>query len=221
MRSSTLLPRSTATVRLASTGVVLLAVCPDLRKPTDRMNINKPTKTMLAISCSNGEGFIKKTSLWLFSQVVPVRRARPFHSSAKRKRRGRPPSTREGEERLPRKHADSELLNEPASVCAVRAFHSTSRLPYASHELFFCLQTVCCAGGRVIRTASMSTINELTGDNCSQELTWNEILYDDGLAARVGRSSFRWLTFTVCTIGIIGKARRTIRNGCIDHQRSV
>ncbi|CAF1575909.1 unnamed protein product [Adineta ricciae] len=36
------------------------------------------------------------------------------------------------------------------------------------------------------------------------ELSWNEILYDDGLAARVTGSSFRSITIGVCLIGIIG-----------------
>jgi hypothetical protein len=37
------------------------------------------------------------------------------------------------------------------------------------------------------------------------ELTWNEILYDGGLATWVPRSSFRWLTICVCIIGVLGK----------------
>lgn len=36
------------------------------------------------------------------------------------------------------------------------------------------------------------------------QLSWNEILYDDGLAARVTGSSFRSITIGVCLIGIIG-----------------
>ena len=37
------------------------------------------------------------------------------------------------------------------------------------------------------------------------ELTWNEILYDGGLATWIPRSSFRWLTITICLIGVLGK----------------
>ncbi|CAF0826070.1 unnamed protein product [Adineta steineri] len=40
--------------------------------------------------------------------------------------------------------------------------------------------------------------------NTIHELTWNEILYDNGLATHVARSSFRWLTICICLIGIIG-----------------
>lgn len=39
----------------------------------------------------------------------------------------------------------------------------------------------------------------------SFDLTWNDILYDGGLATGLTRSSFRWLTISVCLIGIIGK----------------
>ncbi len=38
----------------------------------------------------------------------------------------------------------------------------------------------------------------------SFHLTWNDILYDGGLASSIPRSSFRWLTIFVCLIGIIG-----------------
>ncbi len=41
----------------------------------------------------------------------------------------------------------------------------------------------------------------------SFELTWNDILYDGGLATWTPRSSFRWLTISVCCIGIIGKLK--------------
>lgn len=37
------------------------------------------------------------------------------------------------------------------------------------------------------------------------ELTWNEILYDGGIATWIPRSSFRWLMISVCIIGVIGK----------------
>jgi hypothetical protein len=40
------------------------------------------------------------------------------------------------------------------------------------------------------------------------ELTWNEILYDGGLAAWTPRSSFRWLTIFFCSIGVLGKIDR-------------
>ncbi|CAF1055926.1 unnamed protein product [Adineta steineri] len=36
------------------------------------------------------------------------------------------------------------------------------------------------------------------------DLSWNDILYDGGLATWLTRSSFRWLTISVCLIGIIG-----------------
>jgi len=39
----------------------------------------------------------------------------------------------------------------------------------------------------------------------SFHLTWNDILYDGGLASSIPRSSFRWLTIFVCLIGIIGR----------------
>lgn len=42
-------------------------------------------------------------------------------------------------------------------------------------------------------------------DDIPFEVTWNEILYDGGLAAWVPRSSFRWLTICVCLIGVLGK----------------
>ncbi len=38
-------------------------------------------------------------------------------------------------------------------------------------------------------------------------LTWNDILHDGGLATWTARSSFRWLTISVCLIGIIGKLK--------------
>jgi hypothetical protein len=37
------------------------------------------------------------------------------------------------------------------------------------------------------------------------ELTWNEILYDGGLATWVPRVSFRWLSIGICLIGVLGK----------------
>lgn len=37
------------------------------------------------------------------------------------------------------------------------------------------------------------------------DLTWNDIVYDGGLGTWLPRSSFRWLTISVCLIGIIGK----------------
>ena len=39
----------------------------------------------------------------------------------------------------------------------------------------------------------------------SFDLSWNDIIYDGGLATWLTRSSFRWLNITVCLIGIIGK----------------
>jgi hypothetical protein len=41
----------------------------------------------------------------------------------------------------------------------------------------------------------------------SFDLTWNDILYDGGLATWLPRSSFRWLTISVCLIGIIGRLK--------------
>lgn len=37
------------------------------------------------------------------------------------------------------------------------------------------------------------------------ELTWNEILYEGGLATWVPRSSFRWLAISICLIGVVSK----------------
>jgi hypothetical protein len=42
-------------------------------------------------------------------------------------------------------------------------------------------------------------------DDALFELTWNEILYDGGLATGVPRSSLRWLAICVCLIGVLGK----------------
>ena len=39
----------------------------------------------------------------------------------------------------------------------------------------------------------------------SFDLTWNDILYEGGSATLTTRSSIRWLTVTVCLIGILGK----------------
>ena len=36
-------------------------------------------------------------------------------------------------------------------------------------------------------------------------VSWDDILYDGGLATWLPRSSFRWLTIFVCLIGIFGK----------------
>ena len=40
----------------------------------------------------------------------------------------------------------------------------------------------------------------------SFDLSWNDIIYDGGLATWFTRSSFRWLNIIVCLIGIIGKS---------------
>jgi hypothetical protein len=45
----------------------------------------------------------------------------------------------------------------------------------------------------------------MNSDDKLFELTWNEILYDGGLAAWLPRLSFRWLTICVCLIGVLGK----------------
>lgn len=45
----------------------------------------------------------------------------------------------------------------------------------------------------------------------SFELSWNDILYDGGLATWSTRASFRWLSIIVCLIGIIGKNTRCLR----------
>lgn len=50
--------------------------------------------------------------------------------------------------------------------------------------------------------SSESTTNS---DDELFELTWNEILYDGGIATWVPRSSFRWLTICACIIGLLGK----------------
>ena len=53
---------------------------------------------------------------------------------------------------------------------------------------------------------NVSTLNRsMQNDDEKFPLTWNEILYEDGLASWASRSSFRWLTITVCLIGVIGK----------------
>ncbi len=52
-------------------------------------------------------------------------------------------------------------------------------------------------------SSSQSSIDYL--DDKLFELTWNEILYDGGLAAWGPRLSFRWLTICVCLIGVLGK----------------
>ncbi|UJR30604.1 hypothetical protein I4U23_018129 [Adineta vaga] len=51
------------------------------------------------------------------------------------------------------------------------------------------------------------------------DLSWNDIIYDGGLATWFTRSSFRWLNIAVCLIGIIGNVlavctllRRRMRN---------
>jgi hypothetical protein len=55
-------------------------------------------------------------------------------------------------------------------------------------------------------TDNKSLVSDLS--NHMEELfdvSWNDILYDGGLATWLTRSSFRWLTISVCLIGIIGK----------------
>jgi hypothetical protein len=52
---------------------------------------------------------------------------------------------------------------------------------------------------KLLTTESTPAIEE------SFDLTWNDIIYDGGLATWLPRSSFRWLTISVCLIGIIGK----------------
>ncbi|CAF3391977.1 unnamed protein product [Rotaria socialis] len=55
------------------------------------------------------------------------------------------------------------------------------------------------------RTAAIPSDMPLSQDiEESFDLTWNDILYDGGLGTWLPRSSFRWLTISVCTIGIIG-----------------
>ncbi|CAF1146321.1 unnamed protein product [Rotaria sordida] len=54
------------------------------------------------------------------------------------------------------------------------------------------------------------TKNKLSSSDLSShieesfDLTWNDILYDGGLGTWLPRSSFRWLTISICMIGIIG-----------------
>ena len=50
-----------------------------------------------------------------------------------------------------------------------------------------------------------------SADDESNELTWNDILYDGGHATWTSRSSIRWLTISVCIIGILGKLPRLNR----------
>lgn len=51
---------------------------------------------------------------------------------------------------------------------------------------------------------SINQTNLNSTDDELFELTWNEILYEGGLATWVPRLSFRWLTIAVCIIGILG-----------------
>jgi hypothetical protein len=56
-------------------------------------------------------------------------------------------------------------------------------------------------------TSGIDSLSEslANSEDASFELTWNEILYDGGLATWVPRSSFRWLTIFICLIGALGK----------------
>jgi len=59
---------------------------------------------------------------------------------------------------------------------------------------------------RNLTSTEFSLVNSSTHpDDTLLQLTWNEILYDGGLATWVPRLSFRWLTICVCLIGMIGK----------------
>ncbi len=51
--------------------------------------------------------------------------------------------------------------------------------------------------------SSISDLNEHVEE--SFDVSWNDILYDGGLATWLPRSSFRWLTISVCIIGVVGK----------------
>ena len=52
------------------------------------------------------------------------------------------------------------------------------------------------------KSISMNLTNSMEE---SFDVSWNDILYDGGLATWLPRSSFRWLTIFVCSIGIFGK----------------
>jgi hypothetical protein len=52
----------------------------------------------------------------------------------------------------------------------------------------------------------------LSMDDELYELTWNEILHDGGLATWTPRLSFRWLTITICIVGVLGKNDRMSSN---------
>jgi hypothetical protein len=56
-----------------------------------------------------------------------------------------------------------------------------------------------------ITKTKLSSADVTYNNEESFDLTWNDILYDGGLATWLTRSSFRWLTISVCLIGIIGK----------------
>lgn len=43
-------------------------------------------------------------------------------------------------------------------------------------------------------------------------ISWDDILYDGGLATWVTRSSLRWLTIFVCLIGIFGNFKFIVLN---------
>lgn len=51
----------------------------------------------------------------------------------------------------------------------------------------------------------VSTSDVVSNVEESFDLTWNDILYDGGLGTWLPRSSFRWLTISICIIGILGK----------------
>ena len=55
------------------------------------------------------------------------------------------------------------------------------------------------------KTQILLSQSAMNVDDALIELTWNEILYDGGLATWVPRLSFRWLTIFVCLIGVLGK----------------
>jgi hypothetical protein len=57
-------------------------------------------------------------------------------------------------------------------------------------------------------------------DTKSFDLTWKDILYDDGPATSTPRSSIRWLTVIVCLIGVLGKYMLNIIFRIIDRLSS-
>ena len=57
--------------------------------------------------------------------------------------------------------------------------------------------------------SSIAHLNENIEE--SFDVSWNDILYDGGLATSGPRSSLRWLTVSISIIGIMGKSNSMIQ----------